>query len=36
VDPVLDKLYASGMASLTEAERRVLDEAANRFAQAGN
>jgi membrane associated rhomboid family serine protease len=32
VDPVLDKLYAQGMASLTEAERRILDEAANRFA----
>lgn len=32
VDPVLDKLYAQGMASLTEAERRILNEAANRFA----
>ena len=33
VDPVLDKLYASGMASLTPAERKILDEAANRFAR---
>ncbi len=33
VDPVLDKLYTGGMASLTEAERRILDEAANRFSQ---
>ncbi len=33
VDPVLDKLYASGMGSLTEAERKILDEAANRFAK---
>jgi membrane associated rhomboid family serine protease len=33
VDPVLDKLYATGMASLTEAERRILDEAANRFGK---
>jgi membrane associated rhomboid family serine protease len=33
VDPVLDKLYASGMGSLTEAERRILDEAANRFSK---
>lgn len=31
VDPVLEKLYASGMASLTEGERRILDEAAQRF-----
>lgn len=33
VDPVLDKLYADGMESLTEAERKILDEAANRFSQ---
>lgn len=33
VDPVLDKLYAGGMDSLTEAERKILDEAANRFSQ---
>lgn len=33
VDPVLDKLYANGMGSLTEAERRILDEAANRFSK---
>lgn len=33
VDPVLDKLYASGMASLTPAERQILDEAANRFSE---
>lgn len=33
VDPVLDKLYASGMSSLTEDERKILDEAANRFAR---
>ena len=37
VDPVLDKLYASGMSSLTPAERQILDEAANRFSrQEGN
>lgn len=33
VDPVLDKLYATGMASLTPAERQILDEAANRFSK---
>ena len=33
VDPVLDKLYASGMASLTPAERQILDEAASRFSR---
>lgn len=33
VDPVLDKLYATGMDSLTEAERCILDEAANRFSK---
>lgn len=33
VDPVLDKLYANGMGSLTPAERRILDEAANRFSE---
>ncbi len=33
VDPVLDKLYASGMDSLTPAERQILDEAANRFSK---
>ena len=33
VDPVLDKLYATGMASLTEAERHILDEAATRFSR---
>jgi len=35
VDPVLDKLYATGMASLTESERHILDEAANRFSKPG-
>jgi membrane associated rhomboid family serine protease len=33
VDPVLDKLYATGMSSLTEAERCILDEAASRFSR---
>ena len=33
VDPVLDKLYATGMASLTTDERKILDEAANRFSK---
>lgn len=33
VDPVLDKLYASGMSSLTPEERNILDEAANRFSR---
>jgi membrane associated rhomboid family serine protease len=32
VDPVLDKLYATGMSSLTEAERCILREAATRFS----
>lgn len=32
VDPVLDKLYAQGMNSLTEAEKAILHEAANRFS----
>ncbi len=31
VDPVLEKLYLSGMTSLTEDERRILGEAAQRF-----
>ncbi|MES2708123.1 MAG: rhomboid family intramembrane serine protease [Verrucomicrobiota bacterium] len=35
VDPVLDKLYAHGMGSLTEEERAVLNEAANRFSRSG-
>jgi len=33
VDPVLDKLYANGMSSLTPEERKILDEAANRFSK---
>lgn len=32
VDPVLDKLYAQGMNSLTEAEKAILNEAATRFS----
>ena len=36
VDPVLEKLYASGMASLTEDERRILQEAAQRFGTHKN
>lgn len=35
VDPVLDKLYAHGMSSLTEQEKDILNEAANRFSRRG-
>ncbi|MDB6133840.1 MAG: aarA [Verrucomicrobiales bacterium] len=35
VDPVLDKLYAQGMNSLTPEERNILNEAANRFSRRG-
>jgi membrane associated rhomboid family serine protease len=35
VDPVLDKLYAHGMNSLTEAEKAILHEAATRFSTSG-
>jgi hypothetical protein len=31
VDPILDKIAKSGMASLTESERRILDRARNRL-----
>lgn len=33
VDPILDKLYDSGMNSLTDEERAILNEAANRFSR---
>lgn len=36
VDPVLDKLYAQGMNSLTEAEKAILHEAANRFSSSSS
>lgn len=36
VDPVLDKLYATGMSSLSEEERRILNEAADRFSRPGS
>lgn len=33
VDPVLDKLYAQGMDSLTPEEQAILEEASNRFSR---